>query len=119
MAVLLRNIHTVLLRSIYAVLSWFVIALHGGDIVTELLVVETLLALPLCDRMTLLLVSSGALLLVRGGAFLLVGGGALPSGDILALLLGHPGADLLVHLPALPVLDSLPGGGVLSAALLP
>merc|ERR1719341_1417093 len=69
--------------------------------------------------MTVLLVRGGALLLISGRAFLLVGGGALPRGDVLALLLGHPGADLLVHLPTLPVLDSLPGDGVLGVAFLP
>merc|ERR1719341_682735 len=119
MAVFLGNINTVLLRSIDTMFSWNVIALHGGDIVTELLVVVALLALPLSDRMTVLLVSGGALLLISGRAFLLVGGGALPRGDVFALLLRHPGADLLVHLPTLPVLDSLPGDGVLGVAFLP
>merc|ERR1719341_3145526 len=111
MTVFLGNINTVLLRSIDTMFSWNLIALHGGDIVTELLVVVALLALPLSDRMTVLLIS--------GRAFLLVGGGALPRGDVFALLLRHPGADLLVHLPTLPVLDSLPGDGVLGVAFLP
>ena len=39
-----------------------------------------------------------------------VGGGVLPGGDVLALLRGHPGAQLLSYLP---VLYSLPGDGVL------
>merc|ERR1719339_208830 len=89
------------------------------NIVSQLLVIEALLALPLSDRMTLLLVCGGALLLISGRAFLLVGGGALPRGDVLTLLLGHPGTDLLVYLPTLPVLDCLPGDRILGGAFLP
>merc|ERR1719339_505081 len=69
--------------------------------------------------MTVLLVCGGALLLISGRAFLLVGGGALPRGDVLALLLGHPRTDLLVYLTTLPVLDRLPGDRVLGVAFLP
>merc|ERR1719470_604377 len=118
-AVLPGNINTVLLRSINTMFSWHIIALRGGDIVAQLLVVVALLALPLSDRMTFLHVCSRALLLVRGGALLLVRGGALPGGDVLALFLGYPGADLLVHLPALPALHGLLGDGVFGVALLP
>ena len=57
-------------------------------------------------------------LLICGGAFLVVKGGALPGGDILVLLLGHPAAELLLHLPALLVLEGLADGEVLGVALL-
>merc|ERR1719339_527316 len=89
------------------------------NIVSQLLVIVALLALPLSDRMTVFLVCGGALLLISGRAFLLVGGGALPRGDVLALLLGHPRTDLLVYLTTLPVLDRLPGDRVLGVAFLP
>merc|ERR1719470_575399 len=118
-AVLPRYINTVLLRSINTMFSWHIIAFRGGDIVAQLLVVVALLAFPLSDRMTFLHVSSGALLLIGGGALLLIKGGALPGGDVLALFLGYPGAELLVHLPALPALHSLLGDGVFGVALPP
>ena len=50
---------------------------------------------------------------------LLIGGEEFPGGDVLALHLGYPGADLLVHLPPLLVLHSLCSGGVLCVALPP
>ena len=68
------NINTMLFRSIDTMLSWFVVAFLCGDIVTQFLMVVAFLTHPLSDRMTFLLVCSGALLLVLGGAFLLVGG---------------------------------------------
>merc|ERR1719470_284422 len=102
--------------------SWNIIALRGGDIVAQLVMVVALLALPLGDRVALLLVCSGALLLVRGGALLLIGGGALPSGDGLALPVGHRLAILVEHLAAGPgrhrVADSVVLGGALTVEIL-
>ena len=49
-------------------LSWFIIAFLSSDIVTQLLMVVAFLTHPLGDRITFLLVCSGALLLIGGGA---------------------------------------------------
>jgi hypothetical protein len=45
-------------------------------------------------------------------------GGALPSGDVLALFMVRPGANLLIDLPTLPVLHSPTGDGVIGVAVL-
>ena len=58
----------------------------------------------------------GPWLLVCGGTFLLIQGEALPGEYVLALLLGPPVEDLLVHLPTLLVLNGL--NRVLSTELL-